>query len=169
MSMKKRVLSIVLSLVMLVGMFSLIGVSASAASFSEGTYSATITKNAMGGKITYNISVSLSGGKYTYNVSTNVSVGDERDGAAAPETYTGTYTVNSDNLSFNGGNLKSGKAKDANTLELTGKLSSYAFSDETITVTKPAAPSTDNAGGGFFAGIINFFRSILDFFLNLFK
>ncbi|MDE6124475.1 MAG: hypothetical protein K2G22_04505 [Eubacterium sp.] len=140
----KKIMSLLVSLAILIGCVSVIGISSAFASdFKEGTYTGVIEKESMGG-IVYTISAAFGGGKYSYDVRVQV-LGMDYD--EYDDTETGTYTVNGSDIAFEGGNLTSAEITAEGKLAVTGVLSSFAFgkSDSTeLTWTSDEKPSTGN-------------------------
>ena len=141
----KKIMSLFISLAILVGCVSVIGIgSAFASDFKEGTYTGDVSNyiEAMGGINTnYSISISFVDGDYTYDVKVQVPMMGYDD---YDDTETGTYTVNGDNIVFNGGNLTSAKITDEGKIVITGILSSFASSTSSaeLSMTSEDKPST---------------------------
>ena len=141
----KKIMSLFISLAILVGCVSVIGIgSAFASDFKEGTYTGDVSNyiEAMGGINTnYSISMSFVDGDYTYDVKVQVPMMGYDD---YDDTETGTYTVNGDNIVFNGGNLTSAKITDEGKIVITGILSSFASSTSSaeLSLTSEDKPST---------------------------
>ena len=103
-----------------------------ASNFQEGTYYGTFGKyvDAMESNIHYDITLRVSGGTYSYTVGITVSGKLSHSGS---ESYSGSYTVNGNQLSMTG-KLKSANAGAGGDLTVTGILSSFASSNETVTL-----------------------------------
>jgi len=101
--------------------------------FSEGTYTGSLTKfvDAMNSNVKYDISISFNNGTYEYKVKVTLSGGMDY---TADESCSGTYTLNGDKLSMSG-KMSEGTIYGTS-VTLKGYLSSFAGSEETVTVFK---------------------------------
>lgn len=84
---------------------------------------------AMNSTVNYSIRISFAGGHYDYSVHVTISGGMSHE---TDESFSGEYTVNGNAMTLTG-RLTSG-AIHANTISLTGFLSSFSGSQDTVEV-----------------------------------
>ena len=155
-----KAMSLLLSLALLLGLLSVTASTAYAqdATFSEGTYTAEVTKPVMSGNVTYTITVTFADGQYQYQTGVSLSgMSDESmNGDQDPYSASGTYTVSGNTLTLTGGNLTSGVVNDDGSVTLTGVISQFAFNKSSeFTVSKQGGSSSikyqDNLKSGKYA------------------
>ncbi len=155
-----KAMSLLLSLALLLGLLSVTASTAYAQdeTFSEGTYTAEVTKPVMSGNVTYTITVTFADGQYQYQTGVKLSgMSDESmNGDQDPYSASGTYTVSGNTLTLTGGNLTSGVVNDDGSVTLTGVISQFAFGKSSeFTVSKQGGSSSikyqDNLKSGKYA------------------
>lgn len=114
--------------------------------FKTGTYGGTYTTTAMGSSLTYACTITFQAdGSYQYTVKFNLM------GKTYTESESGTYKVNGSSLTLisgKGGSMSG--SVNGNSVSITRKVSSYAFSAATITLTYGYTPgvTASNANPG---------------------
>ena len=139
----KKITGILLAFVMVLTTMISSGFQVEAAgvnALQEGIYTGAVDKHVetMNSDIHYGITLEVKEGKYSYAVDIVVADMDY----TGKESETGTYTVSEDTLTLSGPKMKKVVVKDAETIDLTGVLSSFAGGvDATVTLTKSNAPA----------------------------
>ena len=119
-------------------------------SLTPGTYGGSHNTTAMGNPLTYAVSLTIQGnGSYSYTVTFNVM------GSARTESESGTYTVNGNTVSFVSSSGTSFQGTiSGNSITITRKVSSFAFSPASVTLTlgvtgsaSGSADMQDNSSG----------------------
>ena len=85
----------------------------------------------MNSTVHYDVTITFRDGQYTGTVQVQLTGGMEH---TETQSYSGTYTLNGNTLTMTG-DFNNGSVS-GNSIELTGKLSSFASGNDSVTVTR---------------------------------